>query len=211
MRQAGNELDKGRARQEQKRAQTRVRIAQSGLALFLAKGYEATTLDEVAEEAEISRRTFFHYFKSKEDILLAYEAKGFKEALLGEISSIGQELGPLAAAKTAMVKLAFQYETPESIEVDRLLRSSEALRARKQAGYTALELTLSETLTSVWGRRLPKEDARLVAMLIVGLLRLALDCWREPGSKHDLATCIQACFDRLEDASWTHSSLTERS
>jgi hypothetical protein len=45
----------------------------SGLKLFVANGYEATTLEAVAAAAGISRRTFFHYFKSKEELLLAWQ------------------------------------------------------------------------------------------------------------------------------------------
>ena len=57
---------------ERKRRQTLQRIAEVGLSLFLRKGYEATTLDEIAAAAGISRRTFFYYFKSKDEVLLAY-------------------------------------------------------------------------------------------------------------------------------------------
>ncbi len=56
---------------ERKRRETLRRIAEEGLKLFLTNGYEATTLDEIAEAAGISRRTFFYYLKSKEEILLA--------------------------------------------------------------------------------------------------------------------------------------------
>ena len=46
---------------ERKRRDTLQRIAQTGLDLFIAKGYEETTLDDIAAAAGISRRTFFHY------------------------------------------------------------------------------------------------------------------------------------------------------
>ena len=69
---------------ERKRRQTLQRIAEVGLRLFLAKGYEATTLEEIAAAADIARRTFFYYFKSKDGILLAYQA-GFADALKAAI------------------------------------------------------------------------------------------------------------------------------
>ena len=58
---------------ERKRRETLQRIAEAGLKLFVTNGYDATTLETIAEAAGISRRTFFYYFKSKEDILLAWQ------------------------------------------------------------------------------------------------------------------------------------------
>jgi AcrR family transcriptional regulator len=51
------------------RRETRQRIAEVGQRLFLTRGYEGTTLDVIAAEADISRRAFFSYFKSKDDII----------------------------------------------------------------------------------------------------------------------------------------------
>jgi len=55
---------------DRKRCETRQRIVDTGRRLFSEKGFEATTLDAIALEAGISRRTFFSYFTSKEDVLL---------------------------------------------------------------------------------------------------------------------------------------------
>ncbi len=68
---------------ERKRRETRQRIAETALRLFLANGYENTSLDTIAAEAGISRRTFFSYFKSKEDILFVWQSGG--GALCGKI------------------------------------------------------------------------------------------------------------------------------
>jgi AcrR family transcriptional regulator len=48
-----------------KRRETRQRIAETGLKLFVRKGYDATTLEAIAAAAGISARTFFYYFKTK--------------------------------------------------------------------------------------------------------------------------------------------------
>mgnify|MGYP006182937953 CR=1 FL=1 len=62
---------------ERKRRATRQRIAEVGLQLFLTNGYESTTLDAIAAEAGISRRTFFSYFKSKDDVILSWQEAGW--------------------------------------------------------------------------------------------------------------------------------------
>src|SRR5580693_320999 len=57
---------------ERKRQQTRERLTRMAMALFLERGFEATTLDDIAAAADISRRSFFHYFASKEDVVFAW-------------------------------------------------------------------------------------------------------------------------------------------
>src|SRR5438034_5555830 len=56
---------------ERKKQQTRETIARAALELFVERGYEATTLAEIADAAGVSTRTIFAYFPSKEDILFA--------------------------------------------------------------------------------------------------------------------------------------------
>ena len=51
---------------QRKRQQIRERLTRTAVALFLERGFEATTLDDIAAAADISRRSFFHYFASKE-------------------------------------------------------------------------------------------------------------------------------------------------
>src|SRR5436309_16139985 len=56
---------------ERKKQQTREALARAGMELFVERGYDATTLAEIAEAAGVSTRTIFAYFPSKEDILFA--------------------------------------------------------------------------------------------------------------------------------------------
>jgi AcrR family transcriptional regulator len=80
-RRSKNCTPKKEGRRERERQETRQRIAETGLKLFIADGYEDTTLDAIARAARISRRTFFYYFKAQEDVLLAWQGSGFVGAL----------------------------------------------------------------------------------------------------------------------------------
>src|ERR1700676_83130 len=96
---------KKEGRRERKRLETLRRIAETGLKLFIANGYEATTLEAIAEAAGISRRTFFYYFKSKEEILLAWQGGGFEEAICPAMLGESPNQPPLAAARNCLLKL----------------------------------------------------------------------------------------------------------
>src|SRR5579862_1723911 len=110
-------------RREQKRSEKLRRIARTGLQLFIEQGYESTTLDQVAEAAGISRRTFFYYFRSKEEILLGWEGHGFADALRPALLEERPDQEPLDAVRRCILRLVSRYETPQTIEVDRLMRS----------------------------------------------------------------------------------------
>src|SRR5205085_1484505 len=60
---------------ERKKAETREALAQAGLRLFAERGYDETTLHDIAEAAGVSTRTIFAYFPGKEDILFSTFAK----------------------------------------------------------------------------------------------------------------------------------------
>jgi AcrR family transcriptional regulator len=58
---------------ERKRRETRDRITQAAMALFLEQGFDATTVDEIATDANVSKRSFFDYFPTKEDVVAAWQ------------------------------------------------------------------------------------------------------------------------------------------
>jgi len=182
---------------ERKRRQTRQRIVDEGLKLFLANGFEATTLDAIADAADISRRTFFYYFKSKEDIVLAYQS-GSIESLRDTIVSESPDRAPLDLVRNAILKLTAAYSAEEMIPIDRLMTSTESLRARKQASYIAQEEAVFAALCELWPQPKRRPALRIVAMVSIGAVRLSLEAWRQDGSKRPLKDYLQNAFANLK-------------
>jgi len=175
---------------ERKRRDTRQRIAETGLRLFLEKGYEQTTLDLVAEAAGISRRTFFYYFDSKEDILLAWQ-NGIGDAIRRAILAGPGDDAPLDTVLAAILSLAGNYDPEKLILIDRLLRSTEQLRASKHAKYLRQEQAVFEALCQKWPQDDRRDALRLVAMICIGILRIAVDRWVEDGGTGRLADYLR--------------------
>jgi AcrR family transcriptional regulator len=182
---------------ERKRRQTLQRIAEVGLKLFLAKGYEAATLDEIAAAAGISRRTFFYYFKSKDDILLAY-LDGYTDALKASVLESSSAGAPLDVARDAVLKVVALSDASQTIATVRLMRDSKAMRARGQAGYLQREQALYEALCELWPGKERREGLRFVAMAAMGATRLAVDTWLAQDGKRPLAKYIQDAFKTLK-------------
>jgi AcrR family transcriptional regulator len=186
---------------ERKRRVTLDRIAEVGLKLFVENGYEATTLDAIAAASGISRRTFFYYLKSKEDVLLAHESGNFPQALRPTFLKQSPKQSPLNAARKTFLALASMYQTKESIIADRILRSIEPLRLRKEALLVQMEELLAEAMYEMWPDRSKRPALRMAAMMAIGTLRFAKDNWRKDDAAHPLTHYIDEAFDLLSHQS----------
>ncbi|SEL18321.1 TetR/AcrR family transcriptional regulator [Nonomuraea pusilla] len=87
---------------ERKKAETRRRIAETALRLFDARGYDAVTVNEIAEAAGVAKVTLFSYFPSKEAIVL----DGVGDDLAGVVERRGAGRTPLAALRAHLREVA---------------------------------------------------------------------------------------------------------
>ena len=115
---------------ERKKAKTRAAIQEHALRLFREQGYDATTVEQIAEAAEVSPSTFFRYFGSKEDVVI-YDA--LDPILIEAWRRQPAELGPIPAIRAAM-KEVFGGLSPEELS---------EIRLRGQLIYGVPELRLA--------------------------------------------------------------------
>ncbi|MGY4299816.1 AcrR family transcriptional regulator [Bradyrhizobium sp. i1.4.4] len=182
---------------ERKRRETRQRIAETGLRLFIENGYEATTLDAITEASGISRRTFFYYFKSKEEILLAWQ-QGLPDAVHDAILAEPVDQSPLHTVLNALLKLVAQFNSDRAVAIDRVLRSTEQLRASNQAKYLQMERSVFEALHERWPQARRRKALQVVAMVSIGALRLSVDAWANEAGRKPLASFLKQMFSTLE-------------
>jgi AcrR family transcriptional regulator len=182
---------------ERKRQLTLERIAETGLKLFIENGYEATTLDAIAAASGISRRTFFYYLKSKEDVLLAHESGDIPRVLRPTFLEQSPDQRPIDAARKTFLTLASRYQSRESLLADRILRSTETLRLRKDALLVRMEEVLAEAMYDLWPDR-QRPALRLAAMMAMGALRCAKENWRQDNAAHPLTHYLDEAFDLLD-------------
>ncbi len=145
-----------------------------------------------AAASGISRRTFFHYFKSKDDILVSLQS-GMGAMIADAVRSAPPAMRPLEAVRDAVLAVCGAVPAEEMREIDRLMRSSETVLARKQASYVEHERTLFAALRERWPDPAREAALRLVAMLAIGAIRLATEAFSQDGGE-------QSMIDRLRDA-----------
>jgi len=182
---------------ERKRQETFDRIAEASLRLFVEQGYEHTTLDQIAEAAGISRRTFFYYFKAKDDVLVGLQCDGFVRELAQVFDGVDPSEAPFDVVARRMPELAASFETPETMLIAGIMKSTAALRVRKQAGYVEMEAALLDALVRTWPEPGMRAGLALVATATISVLRLTLDEWYSQNAARPIGDYLNEAFALL--------------
>ncbi len=110
-------VEKNLSRRERKKIETRQRLMKSALELFREHGYDAATVEQIAEAADVAKSTFFNYFEAKEAILPALAEWRFQQ-LEAELSP--EQGAP--ASPVARIKLILRLVAQEVLVDSALLR-----------------------------------------------------------------------------------------
>jgi AcrR family transcriptional regulator len=183
---------------ERKREETRRRITDAGMCLFIEQGIDATTVDEIAAAAGISRRTFFHYFPSKDDILLSLQ-QGMGGLIAERVRHGDATASPLELIRAAVIATCAEVPAEDMMKIDRLMKASPAVQARKQASYVEHERTLFAALRERWPDPARETGLRLVAILAIGAIRLSTEALGQEGEERTLVALLEAAFDALTE------------
>jgi len=186
---------------ERKKARTREALQEAAMDLFTRQGFDRTTVEEIADACEVSPRTFFRYFPTKEDALFA-DSDARRERLLAVLAD--QPLGepPFRVLRAAMRVLATDYRHDRAALVARskVVAASPQLQAYKAEHQYSWEAEVVDTLarrTVAGGRPVDREDLQLVTAVATAALRVSLDVWVSDERGPDLAVLVDRAFARL--------------
>lgn len=181
---------------DRKRAQTHARIQAEAMRLFTTQGFEATTLDAVAEAAGVSRRTLFHYFGSKEEIVFSTKA-GLGDLIIAAIKARPVEEPLLAMTENALIDMSANFQGAGPRALARLIRDTPALRAGDQAKHEALERLLADALIAHKGLAHGDLAARTTAVTAIGILKMATEAWLTADDEHGPEVHGRRAFEAL--------------
>ncbi|MGJ6962389.1 TetR family transcriptional regulator [Streptosporangium sp. G11] len=111
---------------ERKKQKTRLALVDAALALFQEQGYEATTVDQIAAAVDVSPRTFFRYFATKEDVALSLLDDG-QEVMLAELATRPAEEPPFVALSHAVRAMVTVLEEGDHDDTARFLKAHEVI------------------------------------------------------------------------------------
>jgi len=185
---------------ERKKERTRRAIERAALDLFEERGFDGATVDAVAAAADIAPRTFFHYFPSKEDVVLADYA-GRLERLVVTLRKGPADESPWRALRAAFVAVSADYESERA----QMLRRFRIITTTPSVGARSLQLqadweTTVAGIVGGWLGTGPELQIvpRLLAGAALSAMRASMAQWLAGGGKASLPDLMAGCFDLLD-------------
>ena len=174
----------------------RGRLEQAALDLYQERGFEQTTVVEIAERAGLTERTFFRYFADKREVLFG------GQTMLEEIYASAIANAPASAAPIDAVAAAFETGVPVFQERHKLVRQRQAVIAANP-GLQERELLKGALLTSAMADALRRRGvtdpaASLAAEVGFVAFKMAYAHWVSTPDEQDLSRLIRASFDQLK-------------
>lgn len=193
---------------ERKKLATRRTLRRVALGLFAERGFSNVTAEEIAEAADVSTRTFFNYFPSKEAVLLSADP-GCPQAVRESITAAAPGAPTLEVLRMAMTAWAREV-VAEITELggdpaDWLARITAAradlhLRAAQAARMEAIERAIAEALAERLGTDLERDPyPTLLAVLASGVFRASVWSWASSGGNVPLERLIDLASQALAD------------
>ena len=182
---------------ERKKAKTRAAIQEAALRLFDRHGYDATTVDQIAELAEVSQSTFFRYFPTKEDVVLHDR---YDPLLLADFAAQPAELSPIAALRRTL-RSVFAMLPADELARERqratLIISVPELRARALDQLASTLQPLAEAIAERTGRAVDDPAVRALTGAVMGVAMSAiLTATQDPSA--DYVELIDTALAHLE-------------
>jgi AcrR family transcriptional regulator len=173
----------------------RGRLAQAALELYGERGFEQTTVAEIAKRAGLTERTFFRHYADKREVLFAGGAV-LEEHFVRAVTDAPASATPIDAVAAAL-------ETAGTVIVDRefsrkrqaIIASNADLRERELIKLASLASALAGALRRRGVADLP---ASLAAEAGIGVFKVAFERWIGEGERRDLPQLIRESFDELK-------------
>ena len=184
---------------EQKKRDTTAALAEATVQLSLDQGFDTVTVDQIAEAAGVSRRTFFRYFDTKEAAFF-----GPHEARMARFEAALTDRRPgerrYAAVRRCLITLGEEYDAnrDEIVARHRTIQASRALLAHELGLDRRYEAAIAEALTDPEAGPAEAVRARVLAAAVFGVVRAVLRHWFETEDL-SLAELGAQALDLLED------------
>lgn len=180
-----------------KRQFIRNQIWDTAIDLFAEKGFDETTVDDIARAAGVSQRSFFRYFSSKSD-LMAQTVLNYGTAVTEVIHGCPRNHSLSQVLRETVLQIA--RKSAEHPRTRKIIQISAKYAAAREAQLSRIA-EVQDTVASVYRRRckgLRSGDPtpKILAQLTLSMTDVALQCWLEDGSQ-DISANVERAFSTL--------------
>jgi AcrR family transcriptional regulator len=175
---------------------SRGRLEQAAFALYGERGFEQTTVAEIAQRAGLTERTFFRYFADKREVLF-WGAGALQDLLVSTVAAAPAAVAPLTAVAMALdaAGAILQQRRASVRQRQTVIAANAELRERELIKLA----TLATAITAALRRRGVREPAAsLTAEAGIAVFRVAVDRWINETAQRDLSHVIRESLDELK-------------
>jgi AcrR family transcriptional regulator len=184
---------------ERKKEKTREALARSALRQFARRGFERVTVEDIAGVCDVSPRTFFRYFASKEDVLFA-DADAQRAHVIDVLGALPPEVPPMEALQAAALDIAANYEGHRDAVMarHRIISGTPSLRSHVAERHQGWEsAVLDELRASGRADGVSELTLRLMVAATATAVRVAIEMWLAGDGTCDLAALLISTLDQL--------------
>jgi AcrR family transcriptional regulator len=174
---------------------SRGRLEQAALALFGERGFENTTVAEIAARAGLTERTFFRYFADKREVLF-WGAGALQELLVSAVAGAPDSASPIDAVAAALEAAGALLQERREFARQRqtVIAANTELQERELIKLASLSAALADTLRQ---RGVSDPAASLTAEAGIAVFKIAFEGWVDESNRRDLPQLIRESFDEL--------------
>jgi AcrR family transcriptional regulator len=174
----------------------RGRLAEAAFALYYERGFEQTTVAEIAERAGLTERTFFRHFADKREVLFA-GADALRELMVSTVADAPESLAPIDAATAGLEAAGAYIQEGGGLAHQRqaIIAASAELQERELIKLASLAAALADALRL---RGVEDPAASLAAEAAIAVFKIAFDSWVNEREPQDLPRRIRESLQQLK-------------
>jgi AcrR family transcriptional regulator len=173
----------------------RGRLVQAAFSLYGERGYDSTTVAEIAEQAGLTKRTFFRYFADKREVLF-WGSGELEELFVTAVTTAPESASPLDAVAAALDAAAAMFEERREFAAQRqqIIAANPELQERELIKLAKLATAVAQALRD---RGVEDPAAILTAEAGITVFRVAFERWVEPANGQDFKELMRASLEQL--------------
>jgi AcrR family transcriptional regulator len=174
----------------------RGRLEMAGLELYIERGYEQTTVAEIAKRAGLTERTFFRHFADKREVLFSGSAS-LQELLVGTVAGAPAATRPLDAVALAIEAAAARLQERREYAQKRnaVIAANAELRERELIKLASLASAIAGELRE---RGVTEPAASLTAEAGIAVFKVAFETWVDASNQRDFTKIVRESVDELK-------------
>jgi AcrR family transcriptional regulator len=185
---------------ERKKMLAREAIEEAALRLFHERGYENTSIEDIAEAVVMSPRTFFRYFASKEDVVFT-SWQEIVDTVVVFLSQLPQDASLYAILNAVLdhISTIFQARQKRSLIMYQVVTTTPALIPPYLYLITSLEQIIHTIIIQRWNMQQDDQHMMLAIATTITSFRVTLQSWLQDGAEGDLPASVHETMERLRD------------